>query len=737
MTTLEAGRIVGAGIDRVDAPVKVTGAAHYPNDFSLPGMVHAGLVGSTIAAGRIRSIDATEALAASGVLTVITHETAPRLERGPMTLLGPSPPAPLQDDRILHYGQHIAIVVAESAEQARHAARLVQVEYEADVAVLDVEDPRAESVVNPWGMDTERGDVATGFKEADVIVEETYTTPDNTNNPLGLMATIASWHGDSVTVHDSTQWPHNIRTSLATVFKIPESGIRVLAPFVGGAFGAGLRMWSHVILTVLAARQIKRPVKLVLTRPEMFTSVGHRPNSVNQIKIGATREGDLVAIEHHSVSSVAIDDDDYEPVSFSSAVSYACPNVLTRDRQARLNIPCPGSMRGPAEGQGNFPLESAIDEVSYAVGMDPLEFRLRNYAEDNPVLGLPWSSKALRECYSEGAKRFGWSRRTPEPGSMRDGRWLVGYGVAGVCYPFYGVPCQARASVRHDGSAYVRSAATDIGTGTYTVMTQVAAELLGLDVSRVRFDLGDSDMPYSPQAGGSGLTGALSNAVHAACRRLVQEFLDVVADDADSPLRGAVLDDVAVTDGRIHRIGDEGQGESYADILARHGLEELSADGRSTPPTPEDLGMALAGAFGAKFVEIRIDPELGLLRVTRVVSAIDGGRILNEKTAASQIIGGTVGGIGQAMFEATATDEGTGRIANATFGDYLMAVNADVPDMEVLFVGGPDRATATGTKGVGEIGLVGMAAAIGNAVYHATGRRIRSLPITIDQLMLN
>lgn len=736
MTTLETGRIVGAGIDRVDAPLKVAGEARYPNDFSFPGMAHAALVGSTIAAGRIHGIDVTGALAAPGVLTVLTHLNAPRLERGPMTLLGGSPPAPLQDDRVLHYGQHIAVVVAESAEQARYAARLVRVEYEATEALLDVDDPRAEIVENPWGLDTERGDVNAGFAASDVIVEGTYTTPDNTNNPLGLMTTVASWHGDALTVHDSTQWPHNVRTSLATVFGIPESGIRVLAPFVGGGFGAGLRVWSHVILTVLAAREVNRPVKLVLTRPEMFTSVGHRPNSVQQIKIGATRDGGLVAIEHHGISSVAMEDDDYEPVSFGSAVAYACPNVLTRDRQARLNIPCPGSMRAPAEGQGNFALESAIDEVAHALGMDPLRFRLRNYAEENPVLGLPWSSKALRECFLEGAERFGWSRRTPEPGSMRDGRWLVGYGMAGVSYPFYQVPCQARASVRRDGSAYVRSAATDIGTGTYTVMTQLAAELLGLDVPRVRFDLGDSDMPYSPQAGGSGLTGALGNAVHAACRRLVREFLDVVRDDDASPLRGAADDEVTVTDGRIHRLADPGQGESYVDILARHGLEELSADGRSTPPSSDELGMAMAGAFGAKFVEVRVDRELGLLRVARVVSAIDGGRVLNEKTATSQIVGGTVGGISQAMFEETATDRDTGRIANATFGDYLMPVNADIPDMEVLFVGGPDRATAVGTKGVGEVGLVGLAAAIGNAVFHATGRRIRSLPITIDRLML-
>ncbi|MFG2925656.1 xanthine dehydrogenase family protein molybdopterin-binding subunit [Streptomyces sp. NPDC048305] len=736
MTTVESPRpVVGEGINRVDAPLKVTGAAHYPNDFSYPGMVHAALVGSTIAAGRIRSIDASDAQSAPGVLTVITHLTAPQLERGPMTLLGPSPPAPMQDDRVLHYGQHIAIVVADSPEQARYAASLVRVEYDATEAVLDVEDPRAQLVDNPWGLDTERGDVAAGFAQADVVIDERYTTPDNTNNPLGLMTTIAAWHGDAVTVHDSTQWPHNVRTSLAQIFQIPESGVRVLAPFVGGGFGAGLRVWSHTILTALAAREVKHPVKLVLTRPQMFTSVGHRPNGVQRIKIGATSAGDLVAIEHRSISSVAMEDDDYEPVAFGSAVSYACPNALTRDQQARLNIPCPGSMRAPAEGQGNFALESAIDEVAHAIGMDPLEIRLRNYAEENPVAGLPWSSKALRDCYTQGAERFGWSRRTPEIGSMRDGRWLVGYGMAGVSYPYYQVPCQARASLRRDGSAYVVSAATDIGTGTYTVMTQLAAELLGLEINKVRFDLGDSDMPYAPQAGGSGLTGALANAVHTACGNLIREFLDVVSEDDKSPLRGASPDDVTVTDGRLHRISAPDQGEAYTDILARHGLEELSADGRSTPPDPQTIGMATAGAFGAKFVEVRIDPQLGLLRVARVVTAVDGGRILNEKTATSQINGGTVGGISQGMFEATATDAGTGRIANATFGDYLMPVNADIPDMEVIFCGTPDRATKVGTKGVGEVGLVGMAAAIGNAIHHATGRRLRALPFTIDQLL--
>ncbi|MEU0786088.1 xanthine dehydrogenase family protein molybdopterin-binding subunit [Streptomyces sp. NPDC006173] len=735
MTTLDAGGSVGAGIDRVDARPKVTGSAHYPNDYAYPGMAHAALVRSTVAAGTIRAIDTARARQAPGVLAVITHLEAPRLQRGPMTLLGPSPPAPLQDDRILHHGQHVAVVVAETAEQARYAATLVDAAYDAAEARLSITDPDAEIVTDPWDLDQQRGDVEAGFAAADIVVDETYTTPDNTNNPLGLMATLAVWNGDSLTVHDSTQWTHNVRSTLATAFGVPESGVRCLAPYVGGAFGAGLRVWPHVILTALAAREVRRPVKLVLTRPEMFTSVGHRPESLQHVRIGATSSGELLAIHHMSTSPVAMEDDDFEPASLGSAVSYACPNVLTRDRQIRLNIPCPGSMRAPAEGQGNFALESAVDELAHALGMDPIELRLRNYAETDPRSGLPWTSKALRECFTEGARRFGWSRRTPEPGSMRDGRWLIGYGVAGSSYPHYQVPCQARASIRRDGSAYVRSAATDIGTGTYTVMTQLAANLLGLDTAKVRFDLGDSDMPYAPQAGGSGLTGALGNAVHVACEHLVRDFLQIVHDDPESPLRGSTLADVAVRGGRIHRAESPEQGESYIDILARHGLEELSADGRSTPPTADGLGMATAGAFGAKFVEVRIDPDLRLLRVARVVQVIDGGRILNEKTATSQIIGGTVGGIGQALFEKTETDPGTGRIANATFGDYLVAVNADIPDIEVAFVGAPDPATPVGTKGVGEIGLVGTAAAIANAVHHATGRRLRSLPLTIEQLL--
>jgi xanthine dehydrogenase YagR molybdenum-binding subunit len=509
----------------------------------------------------------------------------------------------------------------------------------------------------------------------------------------------------------------------------------VLAPFVGGGFGAALRVWPHVLLTVLAARTAKRPVKLVLTRPEMFTGVGHRTRTVQHIRLGADRSGQLTVLDHEAKNSIAMEDDNYEPVATDSSWAYACPNVDVRDLQARLNIPYPTSMRAPGQAQGNFALESALDELSYAVGVDPLELRLRNYAEVQPQLGLPWSSKALRTCFEQGAERFGWQARDPRPRSMHDGSWLVGYGMAGVSFFWFQPPCQARASIRADGTAFVRSSATDIGTGTYTVMTQLSAELLGLGLDQVQFGLGDTDMPEGALEGGSGLTAALGTAVRAACLGVIQACLDTVGDDPGSALRGCRLDEVTVADGHILHSYDPLRRESYADILTRHGLEELTADGDSAPPEPQDAGMAPAGAFAARFVEVRVDPELGLVRVARVVSAIDAGRILNEKTATSQIIGGTVGGIGMALLEETVTDPGTGRITNANFGDYLVPVNADIPDLDVLFVGEPDRFNPIGVKGVGEVGLVGMAAAIANAVFHATGKRIRSLPITVDQLL--
>jgi xanthine dehydrogenase YagR molybdenum-binding subunit len=753
MRTATTVDVVGTARDRVDGRLKVMGAATYPIDVALPGMAHAVLVQSTVTSGRIRHIAVDAAERAPGVLAVITHVNTPPLAHGPALESGPQPLPPFQSDAVLHYGQHVAMVVAETREQANAAAALIDVTYERDTPVLSCEDPRASRVSHPWTPDYVRGDVSSALAAADVRINQTYTTAANTNNPIGLFATVAVWGGDALTVHDTTQYPHAVRDTLATTFGIDPASVRVLVPFVGGAFGAGLRVWPHTTLAALAARVTKRPVKLVLTRAQMFTSVGHRPNTVQELSLGASRDGQLTAIEHVSRSPIGMADELVNLITHGTPTAYACPNVSTRVTQIRQSIPIPGWMRAPGEAEGSFALESAIDEISYALGIDPLELRVKNHAHVHPDSGLPWSSNALLDCYRQGAERFGWSARNPEPRSMRSGGQHVGYGVARGALGAYQPPCKAIASIRRDGTAYVRSGATDIGPGPYTVMTMLAADCLGIPVERVRFGLGDSAMPRAPHEGGSGLTGALGNAVHATCVGLVRAFVNLVHDDEGSPLEGCRLEGIAVRDGGIQITDDPARFETYADILARHGLDELTIEGESAPPgetssasmivqagrfipytAPSTATRAHAGGYAAHLVEVHVDPDLGTIRVARVVSAVDGGRILNPKTARSQIIGGIAMGIGMALLEETVSDR-TGRLVTTSLAEYVVSVNADVRDVDVLFVGQPDSMTPLGTKGVGELAITGMAAAIANAVYHATGKRVRSLPISIEKVL--
>jgi xanthine dehydrogenase YagR molybdenum-binding subunit len=753
MSTATTVGVVGTARDRVDGRLKVMGAATYPIDVTLPGMANAVLVQSTVTSGRIRHIAVDAAEQAPGVLVVITYLNAPALAPGAITQIGPQPLPPFQSNAVLHFGQHVAMVVADTREQADAAAALIEVTYERDAPVLSFDDPRTSPVFHPWTPDHDRGDVPRALATADVQVKATYTTAENTNNPIGLFATVAVWDGDGLTVHDTTQYPHAVRDSLAVAFGIDPAGVRVLVPFVGGAFGAGLRVWPHTTLAALAARVTKRPVKLVLTRAQMFTSVGHRPNTVQQLSLGASRGGQLTAIEHVSRSSIGMADGLINLITHGTISAYACPNVSTRARQFRLSIPIPGWMRAPGEAEGSFALESAIDELSYAVGIDPIELRVKNHAHVHPETQLPWSSNALLECYRQGAERFGWSARNPEPRSMRKGRQLVGYGMARAALGAYQPPCKAIATIRRDGTAFVRSGATDIGPGPYTVMTMLAADCLGVPMERVLFGLGDSAMPKAPQEGGSGLTGALGNAVHATCVSLVRAFVNLVNDDEVSPLKGCRLEGITVRNGGIQITDEPARFETYADILTRHGLDELTIEGESAPPgetssatmivqsgrfvpyTPPSTGVrAHAGAYAAHFVEVHVDADLGTIRVARVVSAVDGGRILNPKTARSQIIGGIGGGIGMALLEETVPDR-TGRLVNTSLADYVVATNADVRDIDVLFVGQSDSMTPVGTKGVGELALTGMPAAIANAVYHATGMRVRSLPISVEKVL--
>ncbi len=683
---------IGAGINRVDGPLKVAGRAPFVNDFAPDNLCHGALVQSTIAAGRIARIDTAAASAAPGVIEIISHLNAPALADPTIT-----PPPPFQNQAISHHGQYVALVLAETPEQATDAADLIDIAYHRTDPLVDPSDPRAVPEENVFDTDTDRGDPDAGFAHADVVIDAEYSTAENTNSPLGLFATTAWWDGDIVTVRDATQGPMSTSKGLAKTFGLPESAVRVLAPYVGGGFGAGLRLWPHIVAAVMAARMVRRPVSVVLTRPQMFTGIGHRPPSKQRIRIGATSGGTVTAVEHLSTVTTSMNDGTYETITDGTNSGYDFAHLRTRDRHVRLNVPSPGAMRAPGEAPGNFAIETAMDELAVALGIDPIELRMRNYANVNPANGYRWSSKALDECYRRGAALIGWADRNPEIGSMREGHWRIGYGTAGVSFFWWQPPCTAEVTLRADGTAAVRAATTDIGTGTYTVMGQLAAELLDIPVPAVTVELGDSQLPSAAGAGGSGLTAALGNAIADACSQ-INARRSVAA--AGSGVAG-----------------------------------DIRVIGTSKPPEPNEVQLSPSGAFAAWFVKVRVDADLGVIKVDRVVSVVDAGRILNEKTARSQIVGGTVGGIGHALLERTLTDTDTGRIANATLGDYLIPVNADVPQLDVEFVGGPDRYNGIGVKGVGEIGLVGVAAAIGNAIFHATGVRLRDLPFTLDRLL--
>jgi xanthine dehydrogenase YagR molybdenum-binding subunit len=559
-----------------------------------------------------------------------------------------------------------------------------------------------------------------------------YTTPVEHNNPMGVIGTIARWEGDELILIDTSQWVHNVRDHVATAFGMSAANVHVLCPFTGGAFGSTLRTWPHVVGVALAARHVGRPVKLVLTREQMYTSNGYRPETRHRVALGAARDGRLAAIIHDGWNTTSRYEEYTEPQVGASTYLYACDNVSTSYRIVPLDVNTPTWMRAPGENTCIYALESAMDELAYAVGLDPLELRLRNYAERDPATGQEWSSKALRECYRVGAERIGWARRTPEPRSMRDGRWLVGLGVATGTYPANRNPAAARVRLYADGTAYVCSGTQDIGGGTYTAMTQVAADTLGLPPERVRFELGDSTMPLAPPEGGSMIAASVGSAVYEACLAARSRLLELARGDARSPLAAATPDDVAAVDGRLVLRSDPSRGESYSDILRRSGLSEIEVQAESRP---EATGYS-SHAFGARFAEVRVDPDTAEVRVTRFVNATCAGRILNPKQARSQLIGGTMMGLGMALLEHTVMDARYGRFVNQNYAEYLVPVHADAPAIEAILVDEEDpHVNLLGVKGIGEAAAVGVAPAIANAVYHATGVRVRDLPITPDKLL--
>ncbi len=726
-------RYLGKGTTRVDGVAKVTGKAKYTAEFQVPHAAYGFVVLSTVAKGRITAIDTREAEQAAGVVRVFTHLNAGRLGKAPAADAEPQWAWPLQSDRVFFNGQPIALVVAESYEQARHAARLVKASYQSEAhttaleAVLDKAKPSSDNT-------PPRGDPDKALQAAAVKVDAEYHIPINHHNPIEPHAAIALWEGDKLTVFDKTQEVYGVQKHLAEGLGVPAENIRVVSPFVGGAFGSSLKPNYYPSLTAMAARELKRPVKLVLTRAQMFTAHGYRPQTIQKVRLGADAHGKLQAMVQeafHNTSSFETFSDN--TTGFLKQV-YACENLNMPLKVAATDLATPTWMRAPGAVSGMFALESAMDELAYALKMDPMELRLVNYAEVDPESGKPFSSKALRECYRLGAEKFGWKNRKPEPRSMRDGKLLVGWGMASSVWGAMQMPASARITFRPDGTATVSSATSDIGPGTYTVMTMIAAEFLGLPLDQVSFELGDTRQPKAPAQGGSWTTSSVGSAVRGAALAITAKLLALAQRDAHSPLQGASADDVEMLDGRLQRKSDTARGVDIAGLMRSTDTDEITEVYKSAPSPERDKYASLA--HGAQFVEVKVDPDLGTVQVTRVIEITACGKILNPLASHSQEIGGVVWGIGMALEEGTEVDHRTGRFMNANLQHYHVPVNADIHAIETVFVEEDDTiVNPLGVKGMGELGMVGIPAAIANAVYHATGKRIRSLPITPDKLV--
>jgi xanthine dehydrogenase YagR molybdenum-binding subunit len=743
--------VIGLGMDRVDGRLKVTGQATYSAEHKIPHLAYGMMVLSTVPKGRVVSIDVASVKRMPGVMLVMTHQNALRLPKTEGKAGGneqskpdqkQQPPNPklslLQDDRVEYNAQPVAVVVADTFEHARDAARRLHVRYAAEPAQLDFKkakmklrrpEPQPERP-----SDTGRGNVARSMERAATKLDLLYTTPMENHNPLEPHATIAAWEGDQLTLYDATQNVSGVRRTAARTFGMDPEKVRVLCPFLGGGFGCKGTTWSHVMLAAMASRMAGVPVKLVLERTQMYGPVGARPLTEQRLRLGAGTDGKLLAVTHDTVSSTSFVDDFVEPCTAVTRKAYASESLQTSQRLATLNVGVPTYMRAPGESSGSFALESAMDELAYALKADPIALRLLNHADKDPEKDIPWSSKSLRECYRIGAERFGWARRTPAPGSMRLGRTLVGWGMATAAYPANRKGAKASASIDKDGAVVVRSGTHDLGTGTYTVMAQIAADALGVDVSRVRFELGDTRLPEAPVSGGSQTVASVGPAVHQAARTARDKLIATALGDTASSLHGLNADDVDAADGWLFSKAAPGRRDAMAAVVARNGGQPISADASADQGDEKKrYGMH---AFGAVFVEVHVDPDLGTIRVPRIVGAYGVGRVINRKTTHSQLMGGIVWGLGMGLMEKTEMDWRVGRAVNANLADYHVPVNADIGSIDITMVDEHDAyINELGAKGVGEIGITGVAAAIANAVYHATGKRIRDLPITPDKLI--
>jgi xanthine dehydrogenase YagR molybdenum-binding subunit len=737
---------VGKPVERVDALAKVKGEARFTAEFKVANLAYAVLVLSTIAKGKIVKIDASEAERAAGFLAIVTHENVPAMKAPPLLNFANLSKGmalsdlPIMQDAAVHWdGQPIAVVVAETLEQAEYAASLVHVEYEAEPPAVSFDGVKSQAVVPSDIMgeppEITIGDVDKGIKEAETSVDNIYRAPRYNHNAIEPHATIAIWNDDgSLAVFDSTQSVNQTAHTLANIFRLKPEDVQVVAPFVGGGFGGKGGLWNHTPLCAAAAKVVKRPVKLALSREDTFRVIGGRTVSEQRIALGAKKDGKLTALLHTGLTATTKSGRYAEQCTDPSRHLYSSPNLFTGQKIVYLDTVSNTWMRAPGESIGTFALESAIDELAHALQMDPIDVRRINEPEKDPTKGTAFSSRQLMEAYRRGAEKFGWATRNPETRSQRDGKWLLGQGVATAYYPYLRFPAKARVCICADGTAIVQTPASEMGMGTATAQIQHAADRLGLPLHNVSFHYGDSKLPDTPvMAGGSNQTATIFAAVQAAVEQAHRELLKLASKRPDSPLDGAKYEQVEARDGGLYLVGKAGQGETYAAILQKAGQASLEAEASSGLPL-EMLKYSMA-SYGAQFCEVRVHVETGEVRVSRWLGSFDCGRIVNPKTAASQLRGGIIMGIGMALMEETLFDERRGRIMNPSLAAYHVPVNLDVPHIEILTTNIPDEHTPVGARGLGEIGITGAAAAICNAVFHATGKRIRDLPITLDKLL--
>ena len=727
--------------ERYDGRLKVMGKATYAAEFPFKEILHAVIVQSTVATGTIASVDTRAAENASGVVKVLTPFNAPKL---PMPK--PQPPATrstslLQTTDVHYNGEPIGVVVAKTLAEAQHAANLIKYKYKPGTAQLDfmghLDTARLPKRAGNAPAKQDHGEKDRAWAKATTVLEETYSTPLQNHNPMEPHATIAEWEGEKLTVHDATQYISGVRQSLAKTFALPLDNIHVIDPYVGGGFGSKGSMWSHVALCAMASKVVGKPVKLVLDRQQMFGPVGQRPRTLQKIKLGVDGSGKFVGIQHDVLMSTSKMEDFVEPSAKQTTMLYQCDNISISHKLVEMDIGVGTFQRAPGEATGTAALESAIDELCYKLKVDPVQFRLTNYAEMDPGEQKPFTSKHLRECYQQAGERFGWSKRNPEPRSMkesgRDGEKLIGWGVATATYGANRSSAQAVIRLMPNGRIFIGSGTQDLGTGMYTVMAQTVAEELGVDWKQVDVKLGDSTLPKAPVSGGSQSTASVGPAVKEACNQLKLKLAAAAVLDAASPLHGAETGDLDIQNGALVSKKNSSKRETLASIASRGG-QPIEAMGSGEPG--EDAKSQSSHSWGAVFAEVEVDEAVKTVKVRRIVATYDIGRLMNRKTGMNQLQGGLVWGIGTALLEATELDKHHGRAVNENLGEYHVPVNRDVPEIDVTVLDIPDsKFSPQGARGIGEIGITGISGAIANAIFHATGKRVRDFPITVDKLM--